>query len=53
VLSFEGRASVGDFTGTTTAVTGEMTGGPDLSAVRGWVEAPVTTLIAAWPRGEP
>jgi polyisoprenoid-binding protein YceI len=45
VLSFDGRASVGDFTGTTSAVTGEMTGGADWSAVRGWVEAPVTTLL--------
>jgi len=45
VLSFDGRATVGDFTGTTSAVTGEMTGGADLSAVRGWVEAPVSTLL--------
>jgi polyisoprenoid-binding protein YceI len=44
VLSFDGRATVGDFTGTTTAVRGEMTGGADLSEVRGWVEAPVKTL---------
>jgi polyisoprenoid-binding protein YceI len=44
VLSFEGHATVGDFTGTTSTVTGEMTGGTDLSAVRGWVEAPVKTL---------
>jgi YceI-like protein len=43
-LSFDGHATVGDFTGTTTTVTGEMTGGPDVSAVRGWVEAPVSTL---------
>ncbi len=43
-LSFDGRASVGDFTGTTTTVSGEMTGGPELDAVRGWVEAPVATL---------
>lgn len=43
-LSFDGRATVGDFTGTTTAVTGEMHGGADLPAVRGWVEAPVGTL---------
>jgi polyisoprenoid-binding protein YceI len=35
---------VGDFTGTTTTLTGEMTGGPELSSVRGWVEAPVSTL---------
>jgi polyisoprenoid-binding protein YceI len=45
VLSFDGRATVGDFTGTTNAVTGEMTGGADLSAVRGWVEAPVSTIL--------
>jgi polyisoprenoid-binding protein YceI len=44
VLSFEGHATVGDFTGTTSTVTGEMTGGTDLSAVRGWVEAPVKSL---------
>lgn len=44
VLSFDGRATVGDFTGTTTAVRGEMTGGADLAEVRGWVEAPVKSL---------
>ena len=43
-LSFDGHATVGDFTGTTTTVTGEMTGGENLAAVRGWVEAPVKTL---------
>lgn len=43
-LSFDGRATVGDFVGTTKAVTGQLTGGPDLSALRGWVEAPVRTL---------
>jgi polyisoprenoid-binding protein YceI len=43
-LSFDGHATVGDFTGTTTAVSGEMTGGSDLASVRGWVEAPVATL---------
>jgi polyisoprenoid-binding protein YceI len=43
-LSFDARATVGDFTGTTTAVTGEMSGGDNLSQVRGWVEAPVRTL---------
>jgi polyisoprenoid-binding protein YceI len=42
-LSFDGRASAGDFTGTTTDVTGELRGG-ELTAVRGWVEAPVRTL---------
>lgn len=44
-LSFDGRATVGDFTGTTTTVTGEMTGGDGLSDVRGWVEAPVRSLL--------
>lgn len=43
-LSFDGRASAGDFTGTTSSVTGEMKGGDGLDAVRGWVEAPVATL---------
>lgn len=43
-LSFDGRASAGDFTGTTTTLTGQMTGGDGLEAVRGWVEAPVATL---------
>lgn len=44
-LSFDGRATTGVFTGTTTAVRGEMTGGGSLSEVRGWVEAPVSTLV--------
>lgn len=43
-LSFDGKATLGDFTGTTTTVSGRMTGGVDLDAVRGWVEAPVNTL---------
>jgi hypothetical protein len=43
-LSFDGHASVGDFTGTTTTLTGEMSGGAGLAAIRGWVEAPVRTL---------
>ena len=43
-LSFDGRATLGDFTGTTTTLTGELTGGPDLASVRGWVEAPVAML---------
>lgn len=44
VLSFDGRATMGDFVGTTSTVTGRMTAGSDLSTVRGWVEAPVNTL---------
>ncbi|HXI19903.1 MAG TPA: YceI family protein, partial [Gemmatimonadales bacterium] len=43
-LSFDGRATTGSFTGTTTAVRGAMTGGASLADVRGWVEAPVRTL---------
>jgi polyisoprenoid-binding protein YceI len=44
-LSFDGHASVGDFVGQTSSVTGEMTGGSDLTKVRGWVQAPVKTLV--------
>ncbi len=42
-LSFDGKATLGDFTGITDSVTGFMTGGR-LAEVRGWVEAPVRTL---------
>ena len=44
-LSFDGHGTPGDFVGQTSTVTGEMTGGPGLAAVRGWVEAPVRTLV--------
>jgi polyisoprenoid-binding protein YceI len=43
-LSFDGRATAGDFVGTTTTVSGQLTGAPDLTGVHGWVEAPVKTL---------
>jgi polyisoprenoid-binding protein YceI len=43
-LSFDGHATVGDFIGTTRTVSGQITGAPDLSGVRGWVEAPVQSL---------
>jgi polyisoprenoid-binding protein YceI/CheY-like chemotaxis protein len=43
-LSFDGHATVGDFVGTTTTVSGQIAGGGDITAVRGWVEAPVQTL---------
>ena len=43
-LSFDGKSTLGDFTGTTAEVRGRMTGGAGLSEVRGWVEAPVKTL---------
>lgn len=44
-LSFDGKATAGDFTGTTHTVSGSMTGGPTLADVRGFVEAPVNTLV--------
>lgn len=43
-LSFDGKSTLGDFTGTTATVRGRMTGGAALADVRGWVEAPVNTL---------
>jgi polyisoprenoid-binding protein YceI len=43
-LSFDGHASVGDFVGKTDSVSGEMSGGADLTHVKGWVEAPVTSI---------
>jgi len=44
MLSFDGHATLGDFTGTTRTVTGQLTGAPDIGSVRGWVEAPVQSL---------
>jgi polyisoprenoid-binding protein YceI len=44
-LSFDGQATIGDFRGITTTIRGEITGGNELSDVRGWVEAPVSTLV--------
>jgi polyisoprenoid-binding protein YceI len=44
-LSFDGQATAGDFTGTTSTVSGEITGGASFTEVRGWVEAPVTALV--------
>src|SRR5262249_17882918 len=44
-LRFDGKATTGAFTATTTTVTGEMTGGASVAEVTGFVEAPVTTLV--------
>lgn len=44
-LSFDGRATLGNFVGTTDSVRGAMTGGATLAAVHGWVEASVATLL--------
>jgi len=43
-LRFDARATLGPFFGTTTAVSGAITGGPALESVRGWVEFPVDSL---------
>ncbi len=42
-LSFDGKSTLGDFTGITDSTHGYMTGGT-LTEVRGWVQAPVRTL---------
>ncbi len=44
-LSFDGRATLGDFTGATNTMTGRLVGGSSLAEVTGWVEAPVKTLL--------
>jgi polyisoprenoid-binding protein YceI len=44
-LSFDGKATLGDFTGTTTSVTGALTGAATVEGVRGWVEAPARSLV--------
>jgi polyisoprenoid-binding protein YceI len=43
-LSFDGKSSLGDFTGLTSSVRGHMSGAASLADVRGWVDAPVKTL---------
>jgi polyisoprenoid-binding protein YceI len=43
-LSFDGKSTLGDFIGVTSAVRGHMSGGAAVSDVRGWVDAPVNTL---------
>ena len=43
-LSFDGHATLGDFTGVTDSVRGASIAAPTLAEVRGWVEAPVITL---------
>lgn len=43
-LSFTGHSTLGDFVGTTTAVSGGVTGNAELANARGWVEAAITTV---------
>ena len=45
-MSFDGKSTLGDFTGITDSTRGHMTGGT-LAQVTGWVEAPVRTLKTA------
>jgi polyisoprenoid-binding protein YceI len=44
-LSFDAKATAGDFVGTTSTVSGALRGGPSVDSVTGWVEAPVATLV--------
>jgi polyisoprenoid-binding protein YceI len=43
-LAFDAEATLGAFTGSTTAVTGQLVGAATLAGVRGWVEAPSRSL---------
>jgi polyisoprenoid-binding protein YceI len=44
MLAFDADATLGKFTGTTTTLTGQLTGAGLLAGVRGWVEAPSKSL---------
>lgn len=44
-LSFDGKATLGDFTGTTSTITGGLAGAASVAGVRGWVEAPARSLV--------
>src|SRR6478609_10260323 len=43
-LSYDGRATLGDFTGTTDSLSGHLIGADDLSRVSGFVQARAATL---------
>ncbi|HEY0970138.1 MAG TPA: YceI family protein [Gemmatimonadales bacterium] len=43
-VGFEADATVGDFEGESSEVSGEVTGGPTPAAVRGWVAFPARSL---------
>jgi polyisoprenoid-binding protein YceI len=43
-LSFDAKATLGPFTGITNTITGSISAATELRQVRGWVEAPVSTL---------
>ena len=43
-LAFDGKATLGDFTGATTTLSGALSGAASIDGVRGWVEAPARSL---------
>lgn len=45
MLAFDGRGTLGAFTGTTNAVQGQLVGAATITAVRGWVESPTKSLV--------
>jgi len=44
-LAFDGRATLGNFTGTTTAVKGQLGGAATIANITGWVEAATGSLV--------
>lgn len=44
-LAFDASATLGDFTGRTTTLSGRLVGATSLGDVRGWVEAPARSLM--------
>lgn len=44
-LAFDGRGTLGAFTGTTTEAKGQLFGASAMAGVGGWVEAPVGSLV--------
>lgn len=44
-LAFDARATLGDFTGRTTMLSGRLVGATSLGDVRGWVEVPARSLM--------
>lgn len=44
-LAFDGRGTLGPFTGTTVFVKGQLAGAESITAIRAWVEAPTRSLV--------
>jgi polyisoprenoid-binding protein YceI len=45
-VAFDGEATLGDFTGRSTALSGRIDGASSIAGVRGWVEFPVRSLAS-------